>query len=176
MSSFIRRAIRGRSFFKIAQGYFGLCPEPAKVGDSVAVILGCDYPMLLRSAKLLERTCFRIVGPCYVPGIMHIEALLGPLPSGWSVRREKIEAYHPTVFTDGNIRTQQDPRMPLPSAWRYAYGDWKTIQHREAKKLEDMSQQWFENVETGKKTWRDPRLTPELLKARGVAIEEIILV
>jgi hypothetical protein len=66
--------------------------------------------------------------------------------------------------------------MPLPPGWSYRYGDWETPQETEAKGLEDMTEQWFENVETGEKSEFDPRLTPEFLMGKGLAIEELILI
>jgi len=66
--------------------------------------------------------------------------------------------------------------MPLLPAWRYRYGNRQAQQEMEAKRLQDMTGQWFENMETGVETWKDPRLTPGLLKERGIAIEEFVLV
>jgi hypothetical protein len=175
----IRDAIRGRLLFKTAggEGSFGVGPPTAIPGDRVAVILGCDFPLILRPDTLPGRNCFRVVGPCYISGIADSEVLLGPLPSGWSVREERVcGERRVTMFTNGDTRTQQDPRMLLPPAWRYRYGDWETCQEMEAEALEDMTPQWFENMETGEKTWADPRLTPQPLEERGVAVEELILI
>ncbi|KUJ19514.1 HET-domain-containing protein [Mollisia scopiformis] len=170
----IRRAYKSRHFFVTAEGLFGLGPASVKVGDCVAVVLGCDFPLVLRPEEPMGETYFRVVGPCYVPGIMFAEVLLGPLPSGWNVRME-IMGGDMQMFENRAIRTQQDPRMPLPPGWEYRYGPWERPRKEEAKKLKDVTWQWFENVETGEKTDFDPRFTPELLKARGVAIEEIFL-
>lgn len=51
VSYYVRNAIRGRSFFMAKGGLFGLCPEYARVGDSAAVNLGCNDPLILRPAK-----------------------------------------------------------------------------------------------------------------------------
>ncbi|CZR66833.1 uncharacterized protein PAC_16734 [Phialocephala subalpina] len=173
----IRRAIGGRSFFKTGEGHIGVGPPSARLGDRVAVILGCYLPLILRLDELSEEKRFRIVGSCYVPGIMDAEALLGPLPSGWSARQENVQdGQSVMMFANGDCRTQKDPRLPpLPSPWRYIYGDEEAAQE-EAENLEDMMKQWFENVETGDRTDFDPRLTPEFLRERGVAVEELILV
>lgn len=174
----IRRAIEGRLFFQTAEGHFGMGPQAARPGDCLAVILGCDFPLILRPDELSEVKRFRVIRPCYVPGIMDAEALLGPPPSGWSAREEYVQgAEMVTIFKNGDTRTQKDPRLPpLPPAWRYMYGDDEPPQEVEPEKLEDMTRQWFKNVETGNETYRDPRLTPELLRERGVAIKELILV
>lgn len=174
----IRRAIEGRLFFQTAEGHFGMGPQAARPGDCLAVILGCDSPLILRPDELSEVKRFRVIGPCYVPGIMDAEALLGPLPSGWSAREEYVQgAEMVTIFKNGDTRTQKDPRLPpLLPAWRYIYGNHNPPQEVEPEKLEEMARQWFKNVETGEATYSDPRLTPELLRERGVAIEELILV
>ncbi|CZR68473.1 uncharacterized protein PAC_18372 [Phialocephala subalpina] len=171
----IRRAIQGRLLLMTTEGHFGLGPRSAKPGDRVAVILGCGVPLILRPDDLSGRDCFRVVGPCYISDIMYTEALLGPLPPGWSVRHEKLHEGDGLIFTNRDIHTQRDPRMPLlPYSWEYRYGD--AAEEVEAEKLKDMKKQWFENVETRKTTYGDPRLTPELLrKGGGVAIEKLIL-
>lgn len=152
----IRIAIQGLLFFKTAEGLFGVGPRTAKPGDRVAVILGCNFPLVLRPDELLGNNCFRVVGPCYVSEITSAEALLGPLPSGWGIREERVQGIRKQMFTNGDTRTQQDPRMPpLPSGWEYRYGE-EAPQEMEAEKFEDMTEQWFENVETGEKTYGDP--------------------
>jgi len=64
------------------------------------------------------------VGPCHVPGIMFGEALLGPLPEGWSMKFLQLHGTESLVSVkeDGGKVTRQDPRMNLPWAWRYNYG------------------------------------------------------
>ncbi|KAE8454154.1 hypothetical protein EG329_005079 [Mollisiaceae sp. DMI_Dod_QoI] len=173
----IQRTIQGCLFFKTAEGLFGVGPRSAKPGDRVAVILGCSFPVVLRPDELSGRNCFQVVGHCYVSEIMSAEALLGPLHSGWSARWESVQGERVQMFRNGDTRTQQDPRMPpLPPGWEYRYGDEEAPQEIEAEKLEDMTPQWFGNVETGEKTYKDPRLTTEHLKEMGVAIEELILI
>jgi predicted acylesterase/phospholipase RssA len=162
-----------RLFFTTAEGLFGLGPRFSMPGDVVAVILSCTCPLILRPVELSGKKSFRIVGHCYISEMMTAEGLLGPLPVGWSPRQEENGR---VVFTNGDTYTQQDPRMPLPPGWSYRYGDWETPQETEAKGLEDMTEQWFENVETGEKSEFDPRLTPEFLMGKGLAIEELILI
>ncbi|XMA20861.1 hypothetical protein WAI453_013652 [Rhynchosporium graminicola] len=70
---------------KTDEGYIGLCPDSAKCGDILAVLLGCDVSLILRS-KQNSLASFDIVGACYVTGIMNVETLLGPLPSGGTQR------------------------------------------------------------------------------------------
>ena len=50
-------------------GYLGLVPAGAKVGDVIAVIMGCDVPLVLRPVRG-ETSRFTLIGECYVHGIM----------------------------------------------------------------------------------------------------------
>ncbi|MCJ1358625.1 MAG: hypothetical protein MMC33_008625 [Icmadophila ericetorum] len=52
---------------------FGISRVETQVGDFVAVIIGCRIPLILREVEGTEH--FQIVGPAYVSGIMHGEAL-----------------------------------------------------------------------------------------------------
>ncbi|KAK3984981.1 heterokaryon incompatibility protein-domain-containing protein [Cladorrhinum sp. PSN332] len=80
------------SIMRIAQGYcfgitscgrFGLFPGPVRQDDLIVVMPGATMPFVLRPAKLdgsqetklNDRKRFVLVGPCYIHGIMHGEAL-----------------------------------------------------------------------------------------------------
>ncbi|KAF2493461.1 HET-domain-containing protein [Lophium mytilinum] len=78
-----------RRFFITRTGYLGLGPEDMEVGDSVYVINGSNVPLVLReevphfrdeSNRTKENTTdptyphFRLIGQCYVHGIMDGEA------------------------------------------------------------------------------------------------------
>ena len=69
--------LENRSFIKTREGFIGLAPSNALPGDQVCILLGCDVPILLRPALNHQ---YRVVGECYVYGLMDGEALLGPLP------------------------------------------------------------------------------------------------
>jgi hypothetical protein len=49
----------------------GIGPPEIREGDKVVVILGCDRPLVLRQ----ERDVFRVVGACYVYGMMNGEMI-----------------------------------------------------------------------------------------------------
>jgi hypothetical protein len=53
----------------------GLGPEITREVDIVAVLSGCDLPFVLRP----EWGHYKLVGECYVEGIMHGEALVASL-------------------------------------------------------------------------------------------------
>ncbi len=50
-------------------GYLGLVPAGAIVGDVIAIIMGCDVPLVLRRVKG-ETSRFTLIGECYVHGIV----------------------------------------------------------------------------------------------------------
>ena len=52
-------------------GYLGLVPAAARCGDVVAVLMGCDTPLVLRRRD----GEYEVVGECYVHGIMHGEVI-----------------------------------------------------------------------------------------------------
>jgi hypothetical protein len=57
-----------------AGGYLGMVPKRAQAGDQIFVLLGCDVPLLLRPSPGDDGT-YRLIGDCYVPGIMKGEAM-----------------------------------------------------------------------------------------------------
>jgi hypothetical protein len=55
------------------QGRIGLAPGGAEVGDKIAVLVGCDVPMVLR--WVVSRDGWLVVGECYLHGVMNGEAV-----------------------------------------------------------------------------------------------------
>ncbi|KAM0804980.1 heterokaryon incompatibility protein-domain-containing protein [Usnea florida] len=75
-----------RKFFTTHKGFFGLGPGALKEGDRVAVFLGSDTPFVIREADpdsldptmpVPHDTKFKLVGECYVHGLMHGQAVRG---------------------------------------------------------------------------------------------------
>ena len=75
-----------RKFFITHKGFFGLGPGALKVGDRVAVFLGSDVPFIIREADpdaldptmpVPNDTKFKLVGECYVHGLMLGQAVRG---------------------------------------------------------------------------------------------------
>ncbi len=66
---------RSWRFFTTMNGYAGVGPNTCQPGDKVVVIFGCASPLILRPVE----THNELVGECYVHGIMHGEAMRGPL-------------------------------------------------------------------------------------------------
>lgn len=63
----------GRSMLMSKAGYIGLGPSDAQVGDSLAFLGGGSVPYVLRR----EGEVYKLVGDCYVHGVMHGEIFDG---------------------------------------------------------------------------------------------------
>jgi hypothetical protein len=107
---------------------------------------------------------------------MRGEVLLDRLPVGWSVRYEIIAGLLCPLFIHGKTVTQKDPRVPLPSSWRYRYSHGQNLHKSELSIFKNRREQYFENVATKEVTWYEPRPTPEALQERGFDIQELVLV
>ncbi|KAI4281776.1 MAG: hypothetical protein L6R38_003431 [Xanthoria sp. 2 TBL-2021] len=157
----------GRVLVTSADGRLGLAPRATKPGDKICVILGCSSPLVLRSDD--NGFSHKVVGECYLDGIMTGEALLGELPKEWTMLQKYYPEYLANYWLFLDSTTGQthvdDPRLgPLPAGWRYK-------SHKE----ED-AWNWFVNDGTGEDTVFDPRLEPDMLKARGVELHEFRLI
>ena len=62
--------VSGRVIIRTGQGYTGLAPQDTKEGDSVFLLKGGKLPFILRESG----ENWRIVGDCYIHGIMDGEA------------------------------------------------------------------------------------------------------
>ena len=70
-SSHASRLLLDRRLCNTRDGRAGLVPLHAEPGDKIAILFGCDMPLALRPDGL----CYRLVGPCYVDGLMEGEAV-----------------------------------------------------------------------------------------------------
>lgn len=66
--------VSGRMAFTTDSGPHGLSPMSVRDGDIVCVLLGCAMPIVLRK---VEGIGYEVVGPCFSPGLIDVEALLG---------------------------------------------------------------------------------------------------
>ncbi|PMD61297.1 HET-domain-containing protein [Hyaloscypha bicolor E] len=169
----MRTYLPGRAFFNAHGGYFGTCPPTAAPGDIVCVVLGFQFPIVLHPIAE-EPGCFELRGECYVPGLMEGQGLLGPITQGWRLFKLLRPRPWGYLFTNGQIQTQNDPRLPaLPPNWRVSFQFGDILQDNEYDSDGNVGETRFVNEKEGKVQWHDPRLTPELLKARGVKIEQL---
>ena len=162
----VRFAIRGRSFFTTNDGYIGLAPIATKPGDQVCILLGCQSPLVLRPCG---NGSHKVVGECYIDGFMDGAAYLGPLPSKWQLVERYFEGGSNRYYSfldrlSGEFQIEHPRLGPLPAGWYI--GDHR---RKDAFIL-------YANDETGERTWRDPRMSPEALTARGVELREFRLV
>lgn len=117
---------------------------------------------------------YRVVGGCYVHGYMNGEAVLGRLSRDWKVLRKKepygfIPAY--SNSKTGRI-TMRDPRLldiPLPPQW-------EPVQFERTRDDPKFCSSKFRDRETREIISSDPRLFPEALEARGIALQTFALV
>ena len=157
----------GRLLFTTNDGYIGLAPKATKPDDQVCILLGCQTPLVLRPNGAWG---YEVVGECYIDGFMDGAAYLGSLPDKWQkVRRDcDLQDYSGNFLSfhneSGGFQIE-DPRLgPLPAGW--SIGSHK----------EESARNLYVNDETRKKTWEDPRMTPEALAARGLDLKEFELI
>jgi hypothetical protein len=166
----MRRMLRGRTLCTASNGLIGAFLSAARIGDQICVALGSKTPLLLRPVPHQKDT-YRLVGECYVAGLMNGEALLGSLPGLWKFGQ--INRNRNRVYIDDNANsTLMDPRLGLlPDGWQIRYSG-GTETNTEGN-LNDFE---FENKKSGVVTWADPRLTKDALVERGLDMREFILV
>ena len=68
----IFRFARTRRFMVTLGGMLGFVPHYALQGDSVFILFGCNVPIVLRA---VEKQHYKVVGGCYLHGIMEGEAM-----------------------------------------------------------------------------------------------------
>ncbi|KAI4187128.1 MAG: hypothetical protein LQ348_004135 [Seirophora lacunosa] len=156
----------GRSFIVTADGYVGLAPKTARHGDVVAVLMGCQSPILLHPNHDEE---YLVVGEGYVDGLMTGEAFLGPLPSNWQrvARYDESSGISWDAFIDRGrgVWQVEDPRLgPIPEGW---VEEKHPMQHVFAR---------YRNTEEGFASIYDPRMMLSALRARNVELHEFKLV
>lgn len=74
---FLAAFVIGNGYRKLAateNGYLGLIPLDAKVGDIVVILVDCSAPIVLRRHEN-EDAGYEFIGVCYMHGIMHGEAI-----------------------------------------------------------------------------------------------------
>ncbi|KAL8712369.1 MAG: hypothetical protein Q9225_006954 [Loekoesia sp. 1 TL-2023] len=165
LNEFYNSAV-GRALIYLETGHLGLGPKRCfENTDVVAIILGCQTPMVLRPRKNRGHV---VVGECYVQGLMEGEAFLGPLP-GNGLRAYRFVDGSSTsydAFIDRENETLQieDPRLgALPQGWIKQDHD---MQH-----VCDL----FRNVAEGWASSHDPRMTLQALRERGIKFEDFHL-
>jgi len=103
----------GRCFFSTNKGYVGLAPVGTQIGDVVCVLLGSNYPLVLREISA-DPPCWQVVGACNVPGLMSGEAIHGPLPGYYKILRS-ADMNLPPIVDHGAValRDQRDETLKV---------------------------------------------------------------
>ena len=144
-----------KSFVKTKEGYIGIMPRNSLPGDLVCVLLGCQMPMLLRQTN----SQYRVVGPCYVDGLMNGEAFLGRIPDHYQTMYifDETLSGHADAFLDRRTRRLQynDPRL-------------QSVQ-------EDIIYAPFSATHPGDLSSL-PHLTPDIIEGRGVKLQTFDLI
>ena len=170
--------VTGRAFFKTDNGFMGLCPADTRVGDHVVVALGNTTPLLLRPSK--RNSAYKVVGGCYVHGMMGGEVILGALPVSWKSSMAIIEGAMSKVYKHGERITQQDPRLgSMPSGWVTRYGRYRRDGNDYTDELDQhghLRYMQFKHLQSEEWTRFDPRLTSHALASRNVGIKDFLLV
>lgn len=73
----LQDTVRGWRFVVTKRGFVGTVPKLARVGDVVSIMKGGRVPFVLQKSGVREGA-FRLVGECYVHGIMNGEGLSLP--------------------------------------------------------------------------------------------------
>ncbi|KPI34983.1 uncharacterized protein AB675_11923 [Cyphellophora attinorum] len=142
------------------EGYLGISEARPLKDDCVCVLLGCDYPILLRPTGSGE---YLVVGQIFVHGLMDGESLLGSLPPDWEIRMlPGGDGREVTCFfnaTDSAL-TRQDPRLPeMPPEWNRL--------KRDRVQDDPFFHQDYQNRDSGEIINFDPRVGVAALTSRG---------
>ncbi|KAH6673441.1 heterokaryon incompatibility protein-domain-containing protein [Halenospora varia] len=65
-------SLHGRRLFTTKTGWLGMAPEMAKAGDVVAILCGCNFPVVLRKSDHEDgkEETWKVVGECFIDGVM----------------------------------------------------------------------------------------------------------
>ena len=157
-----------RRFFRTENGYFGLGSMDLAEGDEVCVLLGLYCPLVIRPSGDGR---YKVIGGCYLHGLMDSEALLGPLPEGSTVHQHKVQGRSlPRYYNIGTKETTvEDPRLGTLEQ------HWERVE-REMTADDPEHVDFFRNNDTGEEINYDPRLSRPALEHRGVKLQTITFV
>lgn len=136
----------------------------SKPDDEVSVLLGCDFPMVLRPRGSNR---YEVVGPCFVHGLMLGEALKPPLERPWKDVLPVARGWALSYFINSQTGEllKSDPRLGLlPTGWE------------EVTTLDPFLPPFVFKQENGHISMNDPRMSAEAIKQRGIVLETLELI
>jgi hypothetical protein len=148
----------GRCFFRGTDGCIGVAPIGTLPGDSVSVLLGCTFPVVLRpSSSPKTISAWQVVGVCYAEGLMKGEAIYG----------DKLPSHYRPV-------SQTDRYSDLIDGYDYALHDSRAQTFR-TDPAEVLTEMGF-NVESYQRAPHVLEVLPEILRDAGVSLQDFFLV
>jgi hypothetical protein len=142
-----RSLSEGRIYFTTEGGHIGMAPSSVQPSDIVCSLIGCSKPVLLRPTTNKANTQYRLVGECYVHGLMGHEPIFGEFPENY---RQII--YYDTRVEDDRIRylnqitngvEEEDPRPRRREVSRLKQKALETVDIMDLKEMDHL------------KIWRD---------------------
>lgn len=124
--------------------------------------------MLLRRQSLTQH---RVVGQCFQDGLDNAEGLLGPLPDEFVMQMHRPNGvYQPSFLNTKEEKVcEEDPRLgEMPRSWEKI--DFTPSQDDPIYAVK------YRNKDTDEVLNSDPRLLPDMLRARGVNLQTFRLV
>lgn len=97
---------KNRCFFRTEEGWLGMAPAETQLGDVVGVILGCEFPLVLRREKGANEQ-WNVVGACYAHGWMSGQAIYGE-DSSRVYRQVELQELERDQYVDGNRVAMQE--------------------------------------------------------------------
>lgn len=82
-------ACKGRRFFTTEAGRIGVGPEFMKEGDLIVILFGGQVPYIVREVEGKHR----LIGECYIDGIMQGEAVTGADDGEWRRAKENFTLF-----------------------------------------------------------------------------------
>ncbi|KAJ4301779.1 Ubiquitin-like protein [Kalmusia sp. IMI 367209] len=108
------RSCKEQRIIQTESGLLGLAPRASLDGDVIAIMPGCDVPIVLRPQ---EDGAFSVLGECYVYELSCGEALLGPLDPSWRMHPIRIDGTDKQQWEFsplrkwGSVALTPDPRL-----------------------------------------------------------------
>lgn len=175
---------RAEVFFRCAEGHIGLSPAVVQQGDIAVVLVGGNDPYVLRPNLAGDSDSYRVVGPCFLQGVMSGEGLFGPLSEQWVCTLDGDTLQFCFRDKRGGVTTWEDPRLwPLPFPWQVHFcnisAETNTCCGEYSEKPEGdagLKNRHFLKTETQQRSEHDPRLDLVGLENGRILLEKYILI